>query len=109
LATAVNFGKLDWEDRVMVRIGNLDPSVHLACKALWSAFKWSARNNLDDEAVAISQNESSTPAGVFYKLQIVSMLGTNAQGNGLLLPANAVLILASAMRDCEVLASRKSS
>ena len=93
----------------MVRIGNLDPSVHLACKALWWAFKWSGRNNLDDEAVAVSQIESSTPAGVFYKLQLVSMLGNKAEGNALLLPANAILILASAMRDCELLASRKST
>jgi hypothetical protein len=93
----------------MVRIGNLDPSVHLACKALWSAFKWSGRNNLDDETVAVSQIESSTPAGVFYKLQLVSMLGNKTEGNALPLPANAVLILASAMRDCELLASRKST
>jgi hypothetical protein len=91
----------------LVRIGSLDPAVHLACKALWSAFNWSRRNNLDDEAMALSQIESSTPAGVFYKLQIVSMLANKAEGNGLLLPANAVLILASAMRDCELLASRE--
>jgi hypothetical protein len=91
----------------MVRIRDLDPSVHLACKALWSALKWSGRNNLDDEAVASSQIESSTPAGVFYKLQIVSTLADKREGNGLFLPANAVLILASAMRDCEVLASRQ--
>jgi hypothetical protein len=90
----------------MVRIRDLDPSVHLACKALWLAFKW-RRNNLDDEAVALSQIESSTPAGVFYKLQIVSMLADKAEGNVLLLPADAVLVLASAMRDCELLASRR--